>query len=361
MKVLILLSEAYYRYENGFKAACEANGVAKIEVFKIGIYSHEIYGLQKIAYKAGIKKYETKYYDELVKRLEITIEIFQPDLILSVVDFSDVTKYLQKKFVNCFKRNKVYSWLLDSIKTMHIEKELLNSIDNLYVFEYNDLKYIESKYPELTKVAFLPFGCDDQIFCQNEVQRGEDRYIDVSFVGVASPKRITILNRIAEYCQKENKKMEIYGHFWHNAHWHQKILGALKFKDKYPALFPYIHNKFITPNFAENLYRKSKICINIHQEVHLGPNPRTFEILGNGNFELCDDQDFSDINLVNKKDLIIYDSKNLDQLIELIEYYLLRPEERYKIGLSGMNKTRKFYTFNSNIKQIFSDFQKYNV
>ena len=358
MKVLILLSEAYYRYEKGFKDACLANGCNDIKIFKIGIYSHEISGLQKLAYKAGIKNCETKYYDNIVKNLKITIESFKPDLILTIVDFSDVTEYLQKKLVGCLEKNKIYLWLLDSIKTMHIEENLLYVFDRLYVFEYNDLEYIKNEYFKFPNVEFLPFGCDDKIFCENEVFVDADRPIDISFVGVASAKRIKILNKIAEYCQKENKIMEIYGHFWHNTHWYQKILGALKFKRKYPALFPYIHNVFITPNFAENLYRKSKICINIHQEVHLGPNPRTFEILGNGNFELCDNQDFSGINLVDKRDLIIYDSENLDQLIKLIEYYLPRSEERYKIAFSGMNITRKFYTFNSNIKQIFDNFQK---
>ena len=361
MKVLILLSEAYYRYEKGFKEACLVNGCNDIKFFKIGIYSHEISGLQKAAYKAGIKIYETKYYDNIVKSLEIIIESFKPDLILTIVDFSDVTEYLQKKLVGCLEKNKIYLWLLDSIKTMHIEKELLHHFDKLYVFEYNDLAYIENNYFNLKNVEFLPFGCDGQIFCQNKVLADDYRPVDISFVGVASPKRIKILNKIAEYCQKENKTMKIYGHFWHNAHWYQKILGALKFKYKYPSLFPYIHNEFITPEFAANLYRKSKICINIHQEVHLGPNPRTFEILGNGNFELCDDQDFSGIDLVNKRDLIIYDSKNLDQLIKLIEYYLPRAEERNKIAFSGMNITRKFYTFNSNIKQIFDNFKNSSV
>lgn len=361
MKVLILLSEAYYRYEKGFKEACLVNGCNDIKFFKIGIYSHEISGLQKAAYKAGIKIYETKYYDNIVKSLEIIIESFKPDLILTIVDFSDVTEYLQKKLVGCLEKNKIYLWLLDSIKTMHIEKELLHHFDKLYVFEYNDLVYIENNHFNFKNAEFLPFGCDGQIFCQNKVLADDYRPVDISFVGVASPKRIKILNKIAEYCQKENKTMKIYGHFWHNAHWYQKILGALKFKYKYPSLFPYIHNEFITPEFAANLYRKSKICINIHQEVHLGPNPRTFEILGNGNFELCDDQDFSGIDLVNKRDLIIYDSKNLDQLIKLIEYYLPRAEERNKIAFSGMNITRKFYTFNSNIKQIFDNFKNSSV
>ena len=356
MKVLILLSEAYYRYENGFKKAFLVNGCNDIEIFRFGVYTHESFGLQKIAYKLGVKKYEIKYYDDFVNRLKITIETFKPDLILTIVDFADVTEYLQKKLIVFFEKYKVYVWLLDSIKTMHIEKELLYHFDKLYVFEYNDLAYIENNYLNLKNVEFLPFGCDSQIFCQNKVLADDYRPVDISFVGVASAKRIKILNKIAEYCQKENKKMEIYGHFWHNAHCYQKILGALKFKNKYPALFPYIHNMFITPEFAENLYRKSKICINIHQEVHLGPNPRTFEILGNGNFELCDNQDFTGIDLVNERDLIIYDSQNLNELIELIKYYLAVPEKRYEIGMSGMKMVRNNYNFIENFKIIINEY-----
>ena len=111
------------------------------------------------------------------------------------------------------------------------------------------------------------------------------------------------LGKIASSLEK--KKMLIYGHFWHNKHGYQRIIGALKFKNKYPALFSYINNSYITPVEANELYGKSKICINIHQDIHLGPNPRTFEILGNGNFQLCDNQDFTGIDLIDKQDLVI--------------------------------------------------------
>ncbi len=360
MKVLILLSEAYYRYEHGFKAAFIANGCENVDFFKIGIFSHKLTGLKKIAYKAGIKNYENEYSDKLLKELNIKINTFKPDFILVVADFSDIGNYLQEKLIPYFEENNTIVWLLDSIKTMQVNQNLLHSIDKLYVFEYHDLEYIKSNYSYVEQAAFLPFGCDNLIFCNNEALKSDEkRPIDICFVGVADDKRIKILNELAKYCQAEKKKMLIYGHFWHNKHGYQRIIGALKFKNKYPALFSYINNSYITPVEANELYGKSKICINIHQDIHLGPNPRTFEILGNGNFQLCDNQDFTGIDLIDKQDLVIYDSNDMEDLIKKVKYYLAEPDKRYQISKSGMDKTRKYYTFKNNIQEILNDYYNF--
>lgn len=360
MKILILLSEAYYRYEHGFKAAFMFNGCENVEFFKLGIVSHELTGLKKIAYKTGIKSYKNEYYDKVLNELNKKINTLKPDVILVVADFSDIDNYLQEKLIPYFEKNNTFIWLLDSIKTMQINQKLLYSIDKLYVFEYHDLEYIKNTYSGVKQTAFLPFGCDNLIFCNSkELKADEKRPIDICFVGVADDKRIKILNELAKYCQTEKKKMVIYGHFWHNKHWYQKIIGAYKFKNRYPALFSYINNSYITPVKAEELYGKSKICINIHQNIHLGPNPRTFEILGNGNFQLCDNQDFTGINLIDKQDLVIYDSNDMEALIRKVKYYLTKPEKRYQIAKSGMYKTRKYYTFKNNIQAILNDYYNF--
>lgn len=360
MKVLILLSEAYYRYEHGFKAAFMANGCENVDFFKLGIFSHELTGLKKFAYKTGLKDYKNQYCDKVLKGLNKKINILKPDFILVIADFSDIDNYLQDKLIAYFEKNNTFVWLLDSIKTMQINKKLLYNVNKLYVFEYHDLEYIKNNYAGVKRVAFLPFGCDNLIFCNSkELNNDEKRPIDICFVGVADNKRIKILNELAKYCRVGKKKLVIYGHFWHNKHWYQRIIGAVKFKNKYPALFSYINNNYITPVEANELYGKSKICINIHQDVHLGPNPRTFEILGNGNFQLCDNQDFTGIDLIDKQDLVIYDSNDMEALIKKVKYYLAAQDKRYLIGESGMYKTRKFYTFENNIKKFLNDYNNF--
>ena len=165
-----------------------------------------------------------------------------------------------------------------------------------------------------------------------------------------SEKRLKILNAIAKYCKTNHKKMVCYGHFWHNSHYLQKIIGSIKFYCKYPTLHSYVINQRISPDECADLYKQTKINLNIHIPQHTGFNCRTFEILGNNNFELCDEQDNHFINFIDRKHLVFY--HNEKEVVSLFDYYLKHPVEREAIAQQGGIFVNEKYKFSDSVKKV---------
>lgn len=147
--------------------------------------------------------------------------------------------------------------------------------------------------------------------------------------------------------------MALYGEFWNNSHWLVSKTGALKFRKNHPELYPFVHNQRLSPAEASALYRKTRINLNIHHpDSRTGANPRTFEILGNNNFELCDARDFSCTSLVPGQHLAVY--HDVGELEELLVYYLEHDKERIQIAKNGGEVVRNQYMFSHVIARVLS-------
>ena len=89
----------------------------------------------------------------------------------------------------------------------------------------------------------------------------------------------------------------------------------------------------MTASKSATLYSKTKICLNIHDGRHKSPNPRTFEILATGTFELIDERESYGGLLQEGRDLIQF--RDVEDLLFKIDYYLLHEDEREAIAASG--------------------------
>ena len=203
-----------------------------------------------------------------------------------------------------------YLWLVDTIKKLSIRYPYIDNYQAVYSFEPADIQYCRDMYHHVVK--YLPLTAGKTVFCSSPRNIEMRQDYDVCFVGLVagSQKRLDILRSVADYCVKHHKKLICYGHFWHNSHIIQSVVSSIKFWKQYPELFHFVHNEKITPHEASRLYKKTKICLNIHDERHTGFNCRTFEILGNGNFQLCDKQNANGISLEDGKDFILYEIRN---------------------------------------------------
>ena len=102
-------------------------------------------------------------------------------------------------------------------------------------------------------------------------------------------------------------------------------------------------NSFLHDQEVAELYNTSRISLNIHIALHKGINPRTFEVLGNGNFELCDyREDAKKMGLTDGKNIVMY--SDAEECVEKIKYYLDNEEERLKIAEAGRDFVIKNYT-----------------
>lgn len=288
---------------------------------------------------------EDKSYDSQRIKLKKYIKKRKPDKILCINDFCQSGNFLVDyeitQLVSC------YVWFVDSMHRMSYYDSNLHFYRGVSSFEPTDCTLSE-KYK--VSIQYVPLTAGEKIFCTNN--EPEEKEYDVSFVGLVaeSEKRLKVLTAIARYCKKNRHSMICYGHFWHNSHLLQSIIGSIKFKYKYPDLYPYVINKRISPQQCMRLYKRTKINLNIHVEHHTGFNCRTFEILGNGNFELCDEQNNRVIHFENKKHLVFYHTA--DEAVQLIDYYLSHPKERENIATQGKQFVNTKYTFANSLRQV---------
>lgn len=119
------------------------------------------------------------------------------------------------------------------------------------------------------------------------------------------------------------------------------IHGKWIFHYKYPNLFKCIENGYFTPSEVASLYKRSKICLNAHGNGAISLNPRTFQIMATGSFQLVDEMNhYGDFCL--GKHFVVY--KDEEDLLNKIEYYLNDDIKRRYIAKNGMNFVKQNYS-----------------
>lgn len=326
MKVVLVLEKCFFMFKDSFYEAFEELGIPVV-VFSVD-NSHEYAGQRK--------------------KLMQLISGEQVDTLLILNHLNRVDDF----FINeeIVRSVSCYVWFVDSLETEKIQDSCLNKYTKIFSFEPKDILYGKTAYH--LDIQYLPLTAGKSIFC-SKMQYPKERIYDISFVGLAagSEKRLSILNAVAEYCSTHHRTMAVYGHYWHNSHFFQRMIGSLRFKAKYPKLWPFIVNERVGPEKCAEIYRTSKINLNIHVPYHTGFNCRTFEILGNGNFELCDRQNTELIPFESGKHLAFYHT--IEDLLEKIDYYLLHDEEREAIARCGGSFVNERYSFAESLRIIF--------
>ena len=245
---------------------------------------------------------------------------------------------------------KLISWYIDSVKRYTSVNQHFDLFDEIISLEYGDVEYLLNNFQKHCR--HVPMGVAEEIYC-TELSKQNKEY-DICFVGHGSENRVETLNAIAAYCNDVGKKLIVYGIYYNTSHWWKLVLDKFKFKKNYPNLYKCIRNETISPEQVVKLYAKSKICLNIHIPVHQNTNPRTFEILGSGNFELCDQRsDAETFGLKQNKNIVFY--RDVEDAIKKIDYYLKHDNERQMIAENGSRLVRENCTMKRFIEKYASD------
>ena len=182
---------------------------------------------------------------------------------------------------------------------------------------------------ERLNVQYLPLGYSPSYEMQFDPQISKT--IDVSFVGSLFKNRLEFLEPLAKFMKDHGKTLKVFSPaFKRKNFWKRPI-----FNKKFPNLAKCIENGFVDPKDAARIYSQSKICLNIHVPDASSPNPRTFEILATGSFQLIDERKYYS-NLIPSKDLATF--KSIEELINRVEYFLNHEEERIEIARNGYKK-----------------------
>lgn len=337
-KILVILSKYHLKlYRNGFLNYAKEQGVI-IEFFELHDCDDDNI-LYRKAYKKNILGYRDDINAKQSRYLETVRKEYDSFLFINFPEES-------KKLLRVLSENEDKNILF--VDTMRDLKEIqgLEKFRNIYSFEYNDIKYAKQKWG--ITVNYTPIGTSYHLY--NVINR-EPQY-DISFVCLASEKRLAYLDKIADYCYKNNRILFCAGHFWHNGNFLQRLIGALKFRRKHPILYKYVKNEYLTPEQLAQVYIDSKICLNINIEKHHSFNTRNFDVMVLGRLLITDEEDLTGIDVIPGEELVM--SKGIEDMIERIGKYLRYDEERVKIAKKASIKVKDKYCFNKTMKMILN-------
>lgn len=341
MKVLLIGSN-FHNYINSLATAFEENG-CEVKVYMPQVY-WELSLLGRIHFRltTSIRKlYNHKQFvyvkPKQVRRKESMLALqayseFQPDI---VVDFSSY--YLENEVLEKMKNCKKIIWIYDAIERLPHLYDKLPYYDQVYFFEGTDKSFFEEHN---IKASFLPLCADDKVY--HPVERRKD--VDISFVGNLSNERIQFLLDLKHRFPECNIK--VYGRV---PMFYSIFNSNKKYIKKYSDMFL---NCYISPKDANELYAKSKICINVHNgQTVYGANIRFFEIMAAGGFQIVDDNEYIRTNF----DGCVATYKNQEDLLDKVEYYLSHPLERNRIAQNGYKAVFGSELFYHRAKLILSN------
>lgn len=289
--------------------------------------------LDKLGFHGKRKAYETKW-KELLYSL---VDSFEPNIILFINSPKSIMSAMDLEYIK--GKTKMVCWFVDGVKTYADLDDYYPLFDDIYVFEKSDVFYLAEKFS--IKAHYLPVGYNDDYKMINA-----QKNIDVVFVGSPFVNRLELLEKVAKYAYRNTWSLHICGPFYDDKYPWKKIL----FRRKYPYIFKYLYNGSISSKQAASLYARSKICLNIHDLKHKSPNPRTFEILATGSFELMDKREYYVDGLIPGKNIAIFNEN--DEIIKKIEYYLGNVVIRNSIAKKGFDFVYKNFSMRELINKI---------
>jgi spore maturation protein CgeB len=162
-----------------------------------------------------------------------------------------------------------------------------------------------------------------------------------SFVGAPYRNRIKIMEELS------GLDISIYGEGWSLSGAAGSVMEMVKVGDRR-----------ITGEQVRSIYSGSKININLHSSMfHDGIetdgdfiNPRTFEILSCGGFEITDNRTGLERYLTPGKEIEVYST--VGELREKIEYYTKNPEAAARIARNGAERTLREHTYRNRINDM---------
>lgn len=204
--------------------------------------------------------------------------------------------------IDYFKRSaRVVLWLFDSMDKVRGAGVLARHSDYVFSFEQSDVDMF-CRYG--VDAHFLPQAYDSTVYRP----LGLERDIDILFIGnmFYSPKRKetieTVINAFPD------RKIQVHGLY---QPWYKGIKEWYRRPHK-----DIITNANVSPEEANELYNRAKVVLNVHQEHQKsGANPRVFEILGAGAYQVCDANPFLEA-LFSDGGVGLY--HNFDELKELV-------------------------------------------
>ncbi len=237
---------------------------------------------------------------------------------------------------------KTAYWFVEDFRTITYWGSIARHVDYFFTIQ-KDAFFKELENLGISNYRYLPMAClpdfHNKIAERNEYD--EKRYAcDVSFAGAGYFNRKNVFAQLLDF------NFKIWGNDW---------AAEMPLK-----LFIQEGGRRFSEEEAVKIYNYSKININLHSSMwhwEINPNgdflnPRVYEILGCGGFQLIDRRSYLEGVFEDGKDLVVFDS--VSDLRKKIRYYLDHEDERNAIAEHGYATVRKLHTYEQRVSEMMS-------
>lgn len=190
----------------------------------------------------------------------------------------------------------VYHW--DSIANNHNALNLLPLFDSKFTFDRNDSSRLN--------IGFLPlFYYDDYRTVKESAGKYEN---DLLFVGTAHSDRYRIIKELTRRFAEAGMKSYTYFYFQGRLMFYKYYLQHKEARDIKKSE---VHYDPIDKNDLLDLYRKSRVIVDVSHPKQTGLTLRCIETLGAGRKLITTNRDIVNYDFYNPQNICVIDSENL--------------------------------------------------
>jgi hypothetical protein len=316
-KRILFLSVKTFNYEKVIAAELRNTG-AVVDYFderpSNSVFVKGVIRLKKSIYQNEINR----YYSNILKKIEGVAYNYFFVIKGEVVP----TFFIEKvKLHNPNCQLIYYTW--DSFSNNKNSDVILKYFDRVFTFDSDDAKKHNLYFRPL-------FYLNDYKQIKNS-RVVEDLEYDLLFLGTAHSDRYVISNTLVNWCKNNNLKAYAY--------YYMQAKSVFMFKKFFDKSFKTIDKKkirFESLNLAEilELYKKTKVILDIHHPNQKGLTMRTFEALGAGKKLITTNAEIKKYRFYNDKNILIIDR---DKPMVTIEFFECDSQEMSSDILDSMS------------------------
>ncbi len=237
---------------------------------------------------------------------------------------------------------KTAYWFVEDFRTLTYWNTIAKNVDYFFTIQKDDF-FEELKNIGANNYHYLPLACLPDFHKKITEINEEDKIkygSDVSFAGAGYYNRKNVFVQLIDF------NFKIWG-----SDWYVGLPLSLLIQEG---------GRRFTEEETVKIYNYSKININLHSSMwhwDINPNgdflnPRVYEILACGGFQLVDSRKYLEGVFEDGKDLVVF--KTVDDLRKKIKYYLANEEERFAIAAHGRETVVKNHTYESRVREMMN-------
>lgn len=285
---------------------------------------------------ARVDAIETSYV-EMVSQLVLESITERPvDILICLAQAPMTPKVLEE-----IRRRGIITvmWFVEDYKRFTTWTSLAKYYDYMFMIQRGEiLKYVEAA--GAGRAIYLPVGCDPQMHHKVALTPEETKKwgSDLSFVGAGYNNRQHMFATLGHY------NFKIWGTEW-------------------PGVVPF--DRLVQDNARRlsveeyvKIFNASKINLNLHSSSErdgVEPdgdfvNPRTFELAATGAFQLTDNRVYLPEVFDTKTEIATFADRK--EMIEKIDYFLAKPEERAVFAQAAQRRALKDHTYQQRVQEM---------